>query len=181
MTRSLFVERFLGDAEGVDRGRHPAVEDHLSDDLRDLLLGYANVQRPCDVTLDHLRAVPQHDQGGDGAQAAGAQVYRGTVVNLAVDHLVNQPHHVWREFHHRRRRLGIVVGPVVEHPEFGGRLLQIYLFYSKLLVVLGVAVAKVQVVIGGVSGWRLVGSQIRVVLVVFSGHGVHLVGVSSPP
>ena len=89
MTRSLFVERFLGDAEGVDRGGHPAVEDHLSDDLRDLFLGYANVQRPGDVTLDHLRAVPQHNQGGNGAQAAGTQVDGGAVVNLAVDHLVH--------------------------------------------------------------------------------------------
>ena len=139
------------------------------------------MQRPCDVALDHLRAVPQHDQGGDGAQAAGAQVDGGTVVNLAVDHLVNQPHHVRGQFHHGRRRLGIIVGPVVEHPEFGGRLFQIYLFYFKLLVVLGVAFAKVRVVIGGVPRWRLIGTQIRVVLVVFTGHGVHLVGDSSPP
>lgn len=89
-------------------------------------MGNADVQRPGDVPLNHLRAVAQHYQRGDGAQAAGAQVDGGAVVNLAVDYLVHQLHHIRSKLHHGGGRLGIVVRAVVEHPEFGGSLFQVH-------------------------------------------------------
>ena len=63
----LFVKGFFGDAEGVDRGGHSAVEHHLGDDFGNFLGGYADVQGAGDVALNHLRAVAQDGQGGDGA------------------------------------------------------------------------------------------------------------------
>ena len=63
----LFVKGFFGDAEGVDGGGHSAVEHHLGDDFGDFLRGYADVQGAGDVALNHLRAVAQDGQGGDGA------------------------------------------------------------------------------------------------------------------
>ena len=174
MTRVLLVEGLLGDAEGVYRGGHPSVEDHLGDDLRDLLPAHADVKGAGDVPPDHLGAVPQHHQRGDGAQAAGAQVNGGPVVYLAVDDLVHQPHHVRGELHHRGRGLGVVVGAVVEHPEFGGSLFQVHLFYFKLSVIL-------QVAVGVVPRWWLIGTQIRVVLIVLGSHVVHLAGASPRP
>ncbi len=68
----LFVEGLLGDAEGIYRSRHATVEHHLGDDFGDLLLGNADVQRTGDVPLDHLWAMANHHQRGDGTQAAGA-------------------------------------------------------------------------------------------------------------
>ena len=175
----LFVEGFLGDAEGVYRGGHAAVENHLGDDFGDFLLADSDVQGARDVPLDHLRAVAQHHQRGDGAQAAGAQVNGGTVVNLAVDNLVDQLHHVRSQLHHGRGRLRVVVRAVVEHPEFGGGLFQVYLyFYFELLVILHqVAVSGFRVI----RDRRLIGTQVWVFVIVFGGHGVHLAGVSPPP
>ena len=63
----LLVESLLGYAKGVHRRRHPAVEHHLRDDFRDFFLGDTDMQRAGDVALDHLRAVAQHHQRGDGA------------------------------------------------------------------------------------------------------------------
>ena len=122
----LLVEGLLGDAEGVYRGGHTSVENHLGDDFGDFLLGNADVQRAGDVPLDHLGAVAQHHQRGDGAQAACAQIDGGAVVNFAVDYLVHQLHHVGSKLHHGGGRLRVVVRAVVEHPEFGGGLFQVY-------------------------------------------------------
>ena len=83
------------------------------------------MQRPGDVPLNHLRAVAQHDQGGDGAQAAGAQVNGGTVVYLAVDYLIHQLHHVGSKLHHGGGRLRVVVRAVVPHTELGGGFLEV--------------------------------------------------------
>lgn len=63
----LLIEGLLGYAKGVHRRRHPAVEHHLRDDFRDFFLGDADMQRAGDVALDHLRAMAQHYQRGDGA------------------------------------------------------------------------------------------------------------------
>lgn len=166
-TGRLLVESLLGDAEGVYRGRHPPVEDHLGDDLGDLLLADANVKGTGDVPLDHLGTVPQDHQRSDGAQAAGAQVNGGTVVDLAVDYLVHQQHHLRSKLHHGGGRLRVIVGAVVEHPEFGSSLFQVYLFhdYFEPLVFLQVFVSGFRVVL--VRG--LIGTQIRVVVIVFGG------------
>ncbi len=83
------------------------------------------MQRPGNVPLDHLRAVAQYHQRGDGAKAAGFQVNGGAVVYLAIDHGIHQPHHVRGQFGHRRRGLGVVLRPVVAHSEVGGSLLQV--------------------------------------------------------
>jgi len=85
-TVGRLIKRFFGHAEGVHRRRHSAVKDHLGDDLRYLLAGDADVQRPGDVPFDHLRTVAQHHQGRDRAEAAGFQVNSGPVVDLAVNH-----------------------------------------------------------------------------------------------
>jgi hypothetical protein len=61
----LFVEGLLGDAEGVDRGRHSAVENHLCDDLGNLFLSHSDVQGTGDVPLNHLGTVAQDHQGGN--------------------------------------------------------------------------------------------------------------------
>ena len=179
LTRRLLVEGLLGDAEGVHRGGHPAVKDHLGDDLGDFLLAYADVKCPGDVPLDHLGAVSQHHQRGDGAQAPSSQVDGGAVVNLAVDHLVHQQHHLRSKLHHGGGWIGVIVWAVVEHPEFGGSLFQVYLFHDYLerSVIFQVFIARHRVFL---KRW-LIGTQIRVIVIVFGGHGVHLVGVSPPP
>ena len=179
LTGRLLVEGLLGDAEGVHRGGHPPVEDHLGDDLGDLFLAYADVKCPGDVPLDHLGAVSQDHQRSNGAQAASPQVDGGAVVDLTVDYLVHQQHHLRSELHHGSGRLRIVVGAVVEHPEFGGSLFQIYLFHDYLepLVILRASVSGFRVVL--VRG--LIGTQIGVVVIVFGGQSVHLAGVSPPP
>ncbi len=125
------------------------------------------------MALDHLRAVPQHHQCGDGAEAAGPEVDRGAVVYLAVDHGINQPHHIRRQLRHRRRRLRVVFRPVVAHAEFRRGLVQVgYKVFVLVLVILLQLLLKL----------GLVGTQVRVIiLVVFGGHGIHLVGVSPPP
>ena len=110
-TPHLLVEGLLRDAEGVDRRGHPAVEDHLGDDFGDFLFADADVQGAGDVALNHLRAVAQHHQRGDGAKAAGAQVNGGAVVYLAVDYGIHQPHDVGGQLNHRCRRLRVVVRP----------------------------------------------------------------------
>ena len=63
----LFVESLFGDAKGVHRGGHSAVEHHLRDDFGNFLRRYPDVQGAGDMALNHLRAVAQHYQGGDGA------------------------------------------------------------------------------------------------------------------
>ena len=84
------------------------------------------MQRPCDMALDHLRAVPQDNQRGDGAKAAGLQVNGRAVVDLAVYHRIHQAHHVWGQFRHRRRGLWVVVRPIVAHAEVRGGLIQVH-------------------------------------------------------
>ena len=130
----LLIKRFLGDAEGVHRCGHTAVEHHLRDDFGYLFLGYADVQRAGDVPLDHLRAVAQYDQGGDGAEAARFQVNGGPVVNLSVDHRIDEPHHIRGQLGHCRRGLGVVLRPIVTHSEVSGGLFQIYNPFSVLIL-----------------------------------------------
>ncbi len=158
----LLVECFLGDAEGVHCRRHPAVEHHLRDDLRDFLLGHADMKGAGDVPLDHLRAVSQDDQSGDGAEAAGFKVNGGPVVNLAVDHRVHQPHHLRGQFGHGRRGLRVVIRPVVAYSEIGGGLLQVYHLFFIVLILVFRPLRQV----------RLVRAQIWILE--FAGHGVHL-------
>ena len=120
------------------------------------------MQRAGNMPLDHLRAMSQNDQGGDGAEAAGFQVNGGAVVYLAVDHRVHQPHNVRGEFGHRRRGLRVVLRPVVAHTELGGGLFQVHHLFLIVLILVVRLVFQV----------RLVRTQIWVVLVVvFSGHG----------
>ena len=136
------------------------------------------MKRAGDMSPDHLRAVSQHHQRGDGAETAGAQVYRGPVVDLAVDHLVHQPHHVRGEFRNGGRRLRVVVGAVVDHPEFGCCLLQVYF---ELLLVIHIVVAGFRVVSRVILCRRLIGAHIRVIFVVaFGGHCIHLAGAVAP-
>jgi hypothetical protein len=163
----LLVERFLGDAEGVYCRRHPPIENHLGYDLRDFLFSDADVQSAGDVPLNHLWAVAQDHQRGDGAEAAGLQVNGRAVVNLAIDHRIHQPHNVGRQLDHGRRRLRIVVRPVVAHPKFGGGFLQVYRLNGLLII----GVIRIIVVVEFHLGMRvgLVWTQIRVVLVVLSG------------
>ena len=90
----LLIKGLLRDSEGVYGGRHTSIEDHLTDDLRDFLFGYTDVQRTSNVPLDHLRAVAQNYQRCDGTEAAGPQVNGRAIVDLAVNHRVDQPHYV---------------------------------------------------------------------------------------
>ena len=83
------------------------------------------MQRPRDVPLDHLRAVSQYNQGRDGAQAPGLEIHLRTVVNLAVDYCVHQPHDVRSQFRHGCRRLRVVFRTVVMHPELRGGFLEV--------------------------------------------------------
>ena len=158
----LLVEGLLGDAEGIDGGGHPPIEHHLRNYLGELLLGYADVKRPGDVPLDHLWAVSEHDQCGDGAEASGTQVDRWAVVDLPVYDRVDQPHYLRRKFGHRRWRLRVVLGAVVAHAELGSGLVEIR---HQVFLIFVVAVLVLQFQIG------LVWAQVRVVfVVVFGGH-----------
>ena len=170
----LLVKRLLGNAECVYGGGHPAVENHLGDDLGDLLFADADVKRAGDVPLDHLGAVSQDHQGRNGAQAAGAQIDRGAVVDLPVYDLVHQLHHLRSKLHHCGGRLRVVVRAVVEHPEFGRSLLQVY-FLNGYFVPLDLFFLRI-----AVSGFRFfvlvqgaIGTKIRVFVVILSGHCVH--------
>ncbi len=120
------IEGLFGHAEGVDRRGHASVKDHLGDDLRYLLAGDADVQRPGDVPFDHLRTVTQNNQGRDGAEAAGFEVHGRTVVYLAVDDRVHQAHDLRRQLGHGRRRHGVIVRTVIALPEIQGSLVQIF-------------------------------------------------------
>jgi hypothetical protein len=120
------IKSLFGHPEGVHRGGHAAVEDHLGNYLRDLHTGNANMQRPRDVPFDHLRAVSQDDQGRDGAEAAGLQVHGRPVVDLAVDNRVNQAHYFGRQFGHGGRRHRIIVRTVVALPKIQGSLVQVF-------------------------------------------------------
>ena len=121
----LLVEGLLGNAKCVHRRRHSAVEHHLRDDFRDFFLGNSDMQRPGDMPFYHLRAVSQHDQGSNCAEAPGLQVYGGAVVYLAIDHRIHQTHHFRSQFRHSRRRLRIIIRPVVPHAELDCRLVQV--------------------------------------------------------
>ena len=160
----LLVERLFGDPEGVDCSRHPAVENHLGDYLGDFLLSYADIQGPGDVPLDHLGAVAQHHQRGDGAQAAGAEVNRRPVVNLAVDHRVDQAHNVGRQFQHGSRGMRVVVRAVVAHPEFRSGLFEVDGFYI-IVVVLVILQIDFTLYIGLIRTLKRV-----IFVVVFGGH-----------
>ena len=82
----FFVEGLFGHPKSVHRGGHSTVEQHLGDYFADLLPGYADMEGSMNMPLDHLGAVAQHSQGGDGAEAAGLNVDRRAVVYLAVDY-----------------------------------------------------------------------------------------------
>ena len=155
----LLIEGLLGDTEGVDRRGHPAVEDHLRDNFRDFLLGHADVESAGDVPLDHLRAVAQHDQSGDGAEAAGLEVHGGPVVYLAVDDCIHQPHYVRSQLRHGRRWLRVVFRAVVTHPEIRGGLLEVDRVHGVNLVH-HAAARSVVTVVGLVLHFRLVGAKI---------------------
>jgi len=120
------VKRLFGHPEGVHRRRHTAVEDHLGDDLRDLLTGDADMQRPRDVPLDHLGTVSQNDQSSDGAEATRFQVDGRPVVDLAVDDRVNQAHDLRRQLGHGGRWDWVIIRTVVALPEIHGGLVQIF-------------------------------------------------------
>ena len=120
------IEGLFGHPEGVHGRRHAAVEDHLGDYLRYLLTGNADVERPGDVPLDHLRTVAQDHQSRDGAKAAGLQVHGRSIVDLAVDHRVHQTHDLGRQLGHGRRRHWVVVRTVIPLPKIDGGLVQVF-------------------------------------------------------
>jgi len=114
-----FVEGLFGHPEGIDRGGHSTVENHLGNDFADLLFGYPDVESTLDVPADELRAVAQHGERGDGAETAGLKVDRRAVVNLSVDYGVNQFHDFGRQFGHGRRRPRTAIKAVVTASEVG--------------------------------------------------------------
>jgi hypothetical protein len=122
------------------------------------------MQRPGDMPLYHLRAVAQHHQRGDGAQTPGFEVNGGPVVNLAIYHRVNQPHHLRRQFDHGRRRLRVVVRPVVPHTELGCGLVQVGHQVIRLVILVRVFLpVRVFLKVG------TIGTEIRIVLFIKSG------------
>jgi hypothetical protein len=121
----LLVEGLLGYSEGVNRGRHSTVENHLCDDLGYFLFSHSDVQGSGDVPLDQLWAMAKDNQRSDGAETASPQVNGGAVIDLAVNYRVDQPHNVGRQFEHRGGWLRIVVRTVITHPELGGGLLKV--------------------------------------------------------
>ncbi|MEC8857187.1 MAG: hypothetical protein VX664_07355 [Chloroflexota bacterium] len=60
-TVGRLIKCLFGHSVRVDRRGHPAIKDHLSDDLRYLFAGGTNMQCAGDVPFDHLRAVAQHN------------------------------------------------------------------------------------------------------------------------
>ena len=160
-----FIERLFSYTEGVHCGGHAPVENHLRDDLRDFFLADADMQCACNMPLDHLGAVAQNYQCSDGAEAAGLQVDSGSVINFTVDNRIHQAHHIRGQLSHGRRRLRVVVWPVVAHTEFSGGGFQVHRVF---LVIAFVFQLAFQV--------RLIRAQERVVVVVVSGgHSIHLV------
>ena len=123
----LPVEGLFGDAKRVNRRRHSTIKHHLGNNFRDLLLGHPYVQSSQYVPLQQLRAVAQDSQSGNGAQAAGLEVHRRTVVDLAVDNLVHQLHYFRGKFRHSGRRAGISLPAVIPEPEFLGCPAQVFM------------------------------------------------------
>ena len=120
-----FIEGLFGHPESVHRRGHPPIEDHLGDGLTNLLLSNADVQGALNVPAEELRAVPQHGNGSDGTEAAGLEVKSGAVVNLSIDHLVHQVHHLRRQLGHGRWRPGVSLVSIVKDAEVRRRLAQI--------------------------------------------------------
>ncbi len=162
LARRLLVEGLPGNPEGVDRRRHSAIEDHLRDDLGDFLLCDPDMQCAGDMSPDHLWAVAKNHQGGDGAKAARFQINGRAVVDLAVNHRVDEPHDLWGQLGHRLWGLRVVVRPIVAHAKACGGLVQAcredfaVLFRFRFLFRVRVCV-------------RAVGAHIRVVFVVKAG------------
>ena len=125
-----------------------------------------------DVALNHLRAVAEDYQRGDGAETAGAEVYGGAVVYLAVDYGVHEAHDVGGQLRHGGRGLRVVVRAVVAHTEVGGGLVQVgYQVFVFVVLFQLVLIFRI----------GLVGTEVGVFVVVFGGHGFTLFGVSPPP
>ena len=96
------------------------------------------------MPLDHLRAVAQHNQRGDGAEAAGPQVNGRPVVYFAIYHRVNETHDLRGKLGHGSRWLRVVLRPVIPHPEVRGGFVEvrhevflIFVFVLQLLFVVG--------------------------------------------
>ena len=120
-----FVEGLFSHPEGIDRGGHSTVENHLRNDFTDLLLGYSDVESTLDVPADQLGAVAQHGERSDGAEATSLKVDRGAVVNLPVDYGVDQLHDFRGQFSHGRRRTRTTLMAVVTASEVRRRFTQI--------------------------------------------------------
>lgn len=114
-----FVEGLFGHPEGIDRGGHSTIENHLGNDFADLLLGHSDVESTLDVPANKLRAVAQHGERGDGAEAAGLKVDCRPVVNLSVYYGVDQFHDFGRQLGHGRRRPRTAFRAVVTASEVG--------------------------------------------------------------
>jgi len=74
------------------------------------------------MPLDQLRAVTQHSQCRDGAEAAGLKIYRRPVVDLSVNHGIHKVHDLRREFGHGSRLAGAVARTIIASPEIGRSL-----------------------------------------------------------
>ena len=126
MVAGFPFESFFGNAEGIDRRRHTTVKHHLRNDLGDLLPSHTDVEGCQDVPPQQLRAVAQHGQRGDGTKAAGLQVDRRPIVNLPIDHLVDQLHNVRGKLRHRRWLARVSVPAIIPKPEVNSCFAQVF-------------------------------------------------------
>ena len=107
------------------------------------------------MPLNHLGTVAQNHQRSNCAQAPGLQVNCGAVVDLAVDHRVDQAHNVRCQFNHGRRGLRVVVRTVVTHPKLHSSLFKVHYLFIVIITLEVYVVFQI----------RLVGAQVRVVII----------------
>lgn len=79
-----------------------------------------------DMPLQQLRAMAQHCQRGDGAQAASLEVDRRAVVDLPVDYLVHHLHNFGGKLRHGGRLTRISFPAIISEPEFLRRPAQVF-------------------------------------------------------
>jgi len=83
----MLLEHLSGDAAGIHCGRPAGVKRHVGDQLRELILGYAVIQRTPKMAAKLVRAARCHEDG-DRDQAAVSLRKLRPLPDIAVENII---------------------------------------------------------------------------------------------